>query len=326
MTGREIIKKTIEFDSPERIGLVLDQKYCSDIGFCSMNPHVDNRPSNTYDEWGAYWENIGLCNLGEVKEPALKSWDDFDNLKIPDVLEEKRWGKLPEIIKKWREQNVFLIGNGMSLYERPHFLRSLEGLWTDIYTNPDELEKLLDLMVDINLKAIKKYSDLDYDGYMFCDDWGLQDRLMISPDKWREFWKPRYQKVYQECHRHGLKTFLHSCGYIIDILDDLIECGLDVIQMDQQQNMGLDLLQERFAGRITFWCPVDIQNVMINGSTDEIRSYCHELVEKLSTPKGGFIAKWYSDPIGAGHSEEAVKAMSEEFMKIAGLQTTNCEH
>jgi uroporphyrinogen decarboxylase len=86
--------------------------------------------------------------------------------------------------------------------------------------------------------------------------------------------------------------------------------------MDQQQNMGLDLLSKRFRGRITFWCPVDIQNMMCRGSLDDIRAYTHEMFSKLSTSAGGFIAGYYSDPVGSGHSPEAVKAMCEEFVKL----------
>ena len=96
----------------------------------------------------------------------------------------------------------------------------------------------------------------------------------------------------------------------------VIDCGLDVIQMDQQQNMGLDLLSERFAGRITFWCPVDIQNMMCQGSPEEIKAYAREMFEKLSTPAGGFIAGYYGDTVGAGHSKEAVEAEIEPFKSL----------
>ena len=112
-------------------------------------------------------------------------------------------------------------------------------------------------------------------------------------------------------------TFLHSCGYIVDILDDLIEIGLDVIQMDQQENMGLDLLGKRFGGRITFWCPVDIQNTMARGSLQEICAYCRKMVAALGRPAGGFIARWYGDPAAVGHTQEAIKAMGEEFLKLS---------
>ena len=100
--------------------------------------------------------------------------------------------------------------------------------------------------------------------------------------------------------------------------DDLIDAGLDVIQMDQQQNMGLEMLGQRFGGRITFFCPVDIQNLMINGTADQIRACCRKMARTLGRENGGFIAKMYGDPVGAGHTTQAVGAMCEEFLKMAG--------
>jgi hypothetical protein len=152
---------------------------------------------------------------------------------------------------------------------------------------------------------------------MWCDVWGLQNNLMIPPEAWHEIWRPRYERVYRAAHDAGLLTFLHSCGNITAILDDLIEIGLDVIQMDQQENMGLDNLGRRFGGRITFWSPVDIQATMAHGSLDEIRQYCHEMVNTLGRPEGGFMVRWYDDPAGAGHRGEAVAAMSEEFLNLS---------
>jgi uroporphyrinogen-III decarboxylase len=196
-------------------------------------------------------------------------------------------------------------------------VRGLDNVWIDIHEAPGELGRLLDVLVDMNLYAIERYSQAGADGYMFCDDWGLQDRLMISPKSWRELWKPRYARIYKAAHDAGLLTFLHSCGNIVDILDDFIEIGLDVIQMDQQENMGLDLLGERFGGRITFWCPVDIQRTMVYGTLEDIRAYCRRMVKTLGRPEGGFIAMWYSDPAGAGHRQEALDAMCDEFLKIS---------
>ena len=112
---------------------------------------------------------------------------------------------------------------------------------------------------------------------------------------------------------------MHSCGYIVDILDDLIEVGLDVIHMDQQENMGLALLGERFGGRLTFYAPVDIQHTMAHGTLDEIRAYCRDMVRLLGRPEGGFIPRWYSDPVGAGHRQEAIDSMSQEFLRLSHL-------
>jgi hypothetical protein len=267
------------------------------------------------DEWGAVWENIGVCQLGQVKKAPLASWDDIEALAIPDISEPRRWQQLEGA--RERAADKFLLASGISIYERVHFIRGLENTWMDIHSVPDRLGELIDILVGMNLYAIRRYAEAGADGYIFCDDWGLQKSLMIAPDAWRAIWKPRYARIYAAAHDAGMLTFLHSCGYIVDILDDLIEVGLDVIHMDQQENMGLALLSERFGGRITFFAPVDIQHTMVHGSLEDIRAYCRDMVRLLGRPQGGVIPRWYSDPAGAGHRQEAIDAMCQEFLRLS---------
>ena len=315
MTSKEIVLNTIRFKGAERIPFSLTEKYGSDFANIGMKPSPDARPGSGIDEWGCEWHNIGVSHLGEVKNFPIKQWSDWASLSIPNIEDPDRWKGLASARENAGDK--FLIGGGISLYERTHFVRGLENTWVDIHTAPEELGRLIDVLVDMNIYAIKRYAEAGADGYMWCDDWGLQSRLMISPESWRAIWKPRYRRVYEAAHDAGLLTFLHSCGDITEILDDFIEVGLDVIQMDQQENMGVELLGRRFAGRITFWCPVDIQGTMVRGSLDEIRASCRQLVEALGTPEGGFIATWYGDPAGAGHRQEAIDAMCEEFYLLS---------
>ncbi len=318
MTPKEIVKRTIKFQNPERVARSTGLPLGSDFESMWMSPSVDDRPNAknglSVDEWGAVWENIGVCTLGEVKEYPLKDWENFASLNIPDIESPHRWNDLSRQLANI-DKSKFIMGYGIALYERVHFIRGLENTWTDIYLEPDNLRKLIDILTDMNIKAIARYGAAGADGFMFCDDWGLQNKLMISPDKWREFWKPAYAKVYKAAHDAGMLTFLHSCGYILEIMDDLIDAGLDVIQLDQQLNMGLDKLHQ-YAGKITFWCPVDIQAVMPHSSADEIRAYCHSMFRALATPHGGFIAGYYSSPVSVGHSEAAIAAMYDEYLKL----------
>lgn len=316
MSPREVIRRAVHFQRPDRLPKDFPEPYGSDFYFVNMSPSPDARPPSGVDEWGAVWENIGVSNLGEVKEFPLKDWSQFDRLIIPDIRDPRRWASLEGL--RERAGDRFVLASGISIYERVHFIRGLENTWADIYLAPGRLRELLDILTEMNLVAIERYAAAGADGYIFADDWGLQNRLMISPAKWREIWKPYYARIYAAAHEAGLITFLHSCGYIVDILDDLIEIGLDVIQMDQQENMGLERLGRRFAGRITFYNPVDIQQTMAHGTLDEIRAYCRRMVRELGRlPDGGFIPKWYPDPAGAGHRREAIDAMCEEFLRIS---------
>lgn len=314
VTSREVVAQTIRFQSPSRLAYDFPQPYGSDFVWVGMSPSTDERPRSGVDEWGAVWANIGASILGEVKDFPLKDWSDYGQLHIPDIHEPRRW----EHMKAARQQagDKFLLGHGVSIYERLHFIRGLENTWIDIFESRDALCQLIDILVEHNLVAIEHYAAAGFDGLITGDDWGLQNRLMIAPATWRDIWKPRYARIYRAAHDAGLFTFLHSCGYIVDILDDLIEIGLDVVHMDQQENMGLELLGKRFGGRITFFAPVDIQKTMIYGTLDEIRVYCRQMAQYLGAYQGGFIPRWYTDPAGAGHRREAIDVMCQEFLSL----------
>jgi uroporphyrinogen decarboxylase len=315
LSPREIVRQAILFQGPPRLPYDLPEPYGSDFYWTGLSPSPDDRPSSGRDEWGAVWENKGFTHLGEVKKFPLLDWDDFEHFPIPDIRDPRRWKIVGGMREKAGER--FCLCSGISIYERVHFIRGLENTWVDIYAAPDRLGELLDILVEMNLYAIQRYAENGADGLILLDDWGLQDRLMISPRSWRALWKPRYARILGAARDAGLMTFLHSCGYIVDILDDLIEIGLQVIHMDQQENMGLENLGRRFGGRLTFFSPVDIQKTMVYGSLNEIRAYARSMARNLGTPVGGFIPRWYSDPQGAGHRPEALQAMCAEFLAIS---------
>lgn len=314
MNGRQCVTATLGFGKPDRLARALPPEWGNDFHWTGPDPSPDRRASSGTDEWGCVWENIRSSNLGEVKVHPLRSWDLFETMRVPDISEPRRWRVLADDVAK--AGGRFVVGGGVSLYERVHFLRGLENTWIDIYDAPDRLGALIDILADMNVAALGKYAEAGVDGLFFCDDWGLQDRLMIRPESWYRIWQPRYARVFGAARSRGIRTFLHSCGHVLDILPGLIDAGLDVIQLDQQENMGLDNLS-RYRGRITFFCPVDIQAVMPGGDPARIREYCHRLTDCLATPRGGFIAGYYGDPRAVGHSQEAIEAMCDEFGRIS---------
>lgn len=320
MTSRERVRRTIRFQQPDKLACDLSEElgFESDFFYEEMRPFPEDKPSNGIDEWGCRWSNIGQSTFGAVKDHPLKEWSELVGLEFPDVKELSRWRNVATARERAGER--YLVGYGIPLYDRIHYLRGLQNTWMDIYDNPDELTGLIMCLVEMNIEAIKNYAQHGYDGFYFWDDWGLQDRLMIAPDAWREFWKPAYRQVIEVAHQHDLDVFLHSCGQILDILPDLIEVGLDVIQQDQQLNMGLDSLS-RFAGKICFFNPADIQAVLARCAPDEVRRYTREMVRYLATPEGGFIAKYYMDWRGTGQTEGNVRAMCEEFAALRNVKS-----
>lgn len=317
MTSREIVIRAMNFQSPERVACDLPDPWGTDFVWVGLEPDPNWRPKvEGEDEWGCVWQKLpGDKTLGQVKIHPLEDYGALDNYRFPNYDLPARYEKIRVKIKENHEQKFVLAGIPLSLIHRLRYLRGDGPAWMDPYDHPQELSRLLDIMADIAVKAIRHLANTGVDGIISCDDWGFQDRPMVSPSIFREFFKPRYKRVYQVAHQFGMFTFLHSCGHIMELLDDFIESELDVIQMDQQENMGVENLSNRFGGRLCFWCPVDIQQTMIKGTLEDIRAYARHLIDSFGRFNGGFISKWYADPEAIGHTQERINAMAEAFVK-----------
>jgi len=324
MTSRERVVRAVRCAGPDRVPYDLPEPWGTDFCFPSRGqgaswvPAPDGRTERWTDEWGCVWSRLaGDTSKGQVVVHPLADYGALSSYRFPDFASPRRYEVARQSIPSAGDRFV-LAGVPVEFIHRLEYLRGHEAAWTDPYLEPDNLEYLLDRLADCAVDAIRNAAAIGCHGIISADDWGLQDRLMVKPEVFRRFWKPRYARVYAAAHEHGLLTFLHSCGHISEIIDDLIEAGLDVIQMDQQENMGLEYLGRRFGGRITFWCPVDIQQTMVHGSVEDVRNYARALIDTFGRFNGGFIAKWYPDPVSVKHAPEKIAAMAETFVEYGG--------
>ena len=326
MTGRELVRRAVLFEGPERIPRDLPAPWGTDFFRVDIGQDPNWRPrikteDRWEDEWGCIWQKLpGDKTMGQVVEHPLDNYAKLKDFPFPNYDIAERYQAIPEILKQNTDDKFVLATIPLSFAHRLHYLRGFSEAMMDPYVNPKELHELLDILTDIALQAVRRLAAFNIDGIMSYDDWGTEDRAFVSPSVFREFFKERYKKVYHLAHEHGILTFLHSCGHITELLEDFIEAELDVIQMDQQQNMGVENLASQFGGRLCFWCPVDIQKVMVSGDLEDIKRYARKLIEQFGRFNGGFIAKWYDSPEAAGHSWEKIVAMAEAFVEYGWYQ------
>lgn len=316
MNGRERVERALRFSGPDRIPVSLPPPYPNDILECWPDrPPLDTSKGPTRDEWGSLWASVSPGAIGEVVEPAIIEWDRCPHFRIPPVNDPEPYARSARAVAEDRGERYAVGVLPVSLFARAHHIRGLNNVLADFYLNPDRLAGLVDTMVALAVESVERYHAMGAHGVMMYDDWGLQGRLMIHPALWRQFYKERYARVWSRAHELGMTNWLHSCGKISDILEDMIEAGLDVVQMDQQVNMGVESLGQRFGGRLTFWCPVDIQMVMPTNDAAAIEGYVQRLIRAFGSRGGGFIGKWYPSPQAAGHSQEMIRLMCESFLK-----------
>ena len=148
---------------------------------------------------------------------------------------------------------------------------------------------MLQDLKDFTLHAIRAAKNSGVDGVYLADDWGMQDRLQISPDSWKSYFKPAYAEMIALAHELGMDVWMHSCGCIDSIVPDFIEIGLDVIGNLQTAAVDLKGLSEKYRGRITFFGGLDVQTNLTEGTPETIRQEVAELTELFQPSKGRFI-------------------------------------
>jgi uroporphyrinogen-III decarboxylase len=329
MTSRERVKKAVHFEGPDRIPHYLPDGKENDILWIWVPkppPIQDWTNVGDTDEmidcWGTKYQRAagGVLGRGEVLQPVLPDITKQAEYKIPDLhtqeaLDEVR-RQIEENAASDNPKYVLCVMPYSSLNEGTHNLMGIENMFLAYYEHPDKLKTFIGRLSALQAESIRILAELGCDGVMGYDDWGLQDSLMVGTPLIEEFFMPHYRGNWGLAHKLGMDVWLHSCGNIIDILPAFIEAGLNVIQQDQQENMGLEVLAKKFGGDLAFWCPVDIQKTMIEGTPEDVRNYAKRLIETLGAFNGGYISMAYSTPEDVNHSPENMSAMCAAFREF----------
>ena len=177
--------------------------------------------------------------------------------------------------------------------------------------------RILHDKIDVVLEQmIRGYAAAGADCIFFSEDWGTQSQLLIRPQLWYEEFFGRFQKLCAIAHQCGIKVFMHSCGQIGAIIPGLMKAGVDVLQFDQPDLHGIETIARyQQQGKITFWCPVDIQTTLQTRNEKIIRDKAREMLDKLWKGRGGFIAGYYLDNAAIGLDPKWQDYACQEFLK-----------
>jgi len=327
MTPREIITRNLTRDDPERIGFSFSGGRRNDFCGCGLGPSekfeerrwTEGNVEYHDDEWGNIWHRlVGLSLGGEIYKPALESWDMLDSLEMPDYDAPSRYEHARELFAA--EQEKFRIASVPGFpFAICRYLRRMEIYFQDLVLHRDKIDELHDRVTALLEKVIVGMAEVGADGITFCEDWGIQDRLLISPAQWNEIFKPLFGRLCGAAHDHGMYVLMHSCGYVWDIVEGLAESGVDAFQFDQPALQGIERLAEKLEQLgACLWSPVDIQKVMPTGDREYIESEAHRMVKLFGGEHGGFIAKNYGDLHGIGVEEEWDQWAYEAICEAAG--------
>ncbi|MCK5851155.1 MAG: hypothetical protein KAH23_09590 [Kiritimatiellae bacterium] len=282
-----------------------------------LNQHQD-KPYT--DPWGCVWETSDDGITGSVHGHPLLDWNRLASYTPPDP--EMTDGTYPvdwqsiEARVRHQKKNGELVCGGLPhghTFLRLQDIRGYENLIFDMMDEEWNLSKLIGMIEDFNCQFVLKWMKLEPDMMSFPEDLGMQVGPMLSPDCFRKFIKPVYQKLMKPARDSGCIVHMHSDGDIRTLVDDLIDGGVEVINLQDLVN-GIEWIADKFAGRTCIDLDIDRQSITARGTPKEIDSLIREEVTKLGSKAGGLMMLYGLYP---GVPIENVEALMNAMEKYA---------
>ncbi len=316
MNPKERVKISLSFEEPDRVPVSADyvpeikERLCQrvgpeeiDVGAVMGNDMVITthgfagsyylkEEPEYYDEWGCKWKYFRnpSGSYTEVIERPLENEKKLDSYKIPDPYNEKRYEPSRQIIEKYGKDYWIVGAIPCTIFEVSWGLRGLDKFMMDMLSNKDFAHTLMDKVMEFPLVVGKKLIELGVDMLWTGDDVGMQTGMMISLALWREYFKPRYAKLYSEFKKLNprIKIAYHSCGNCEAVLDEMHEIGLNVINPIQPGAMDPVHIKKRYGKKLALWGTLDEQNILPFGTLDEVKAEVKRLMKNCA-PGGGFV-------------------------------------
>jgi len=253
---------------------------------CSLNRQQKLDDGKSRDAYGVVWQYSPGEDIGTPLEWPIRRPEDLDSYAWPDFSRDEAYADIPARLAARRDRfSRYLIG--FSLYERAWAMRGMVEVLTEMIERPEFIERLLDGIVESNLVQIRRALTLGVDAVAFGDDYGTQTGLIMGPELWRRFIRPRLARMFAPVREAGKYVFLHSCGNVAEIFDDLLEIGLNCFNPFQPEVMDTAELQARYRNRLAFHGGMSVQQVLPRGTPEEVRRETQRLLE--SGREGGYI-------------------------------------
>jgi len=241
------------------------------------------------DEWGCEWHAAENGVVGEVKNPPLKEISNVRSLRAPhEILENADFSAIDELCDV--TDKFVLAWTTVRPFERMQFLMGSEQLFIELVNKSADLYYLRDTLHDFYMEELRLWGETAVDGISFMDDWGAQRSMLVSPDIWRDFFKPLYRDYCDIIKSKDKYVFFHSDGYIEPIYPDLIDIGIDAVN-SQLFCMDIEEIGRKYRGKITFWGEIDRQHILPFGTQTEVSDAVRRVKNALWMQEGGVIAQ-----------------------------------
>lgn len=247
--------------------------------------------------WGIRYRKVdyGMGIYYEPVNPPLadaKTIEDLDNYRWPRA-DWFDFSEMRETAKRIRQKRV--VGAGyMAIFYLHNLLRGFKKSLLDPVLRPEFTHYLLDRITEsLYEQHLRMFEACDglIDVTQVTDDFGTQTGPMISLKVFREFYRPRMQKLIDLAKSFGLKVFHHDDGAIRMFIPDLVEMGIDILNPVQWTCPGMNLeeLKKEFGKQLCFHGAIDNQRILSFATPEQVRAEVRRCIDILASDGTGYI-------------------------------------
>ncbi|MCL4296992.1 MAG: hypothetical protein KJ077_14740 [Anaerolineae bacterium] len=223
---------------------------------------------------------LAELDLGDARDPkwlAHSDWNpDFAGVNIQEAV--ARHGDRRAIIA-----HIWGIVEGTSTF------LGIENCWANLGLQPDLMMAWFDRYADWLGDLVESCIDAGVDIITLSDDWGSNNNMLFSPRMWRRMIKPYAARVVERARGRGVPVNLHSDGYILNIMDDLIEMGYNMLHPVQESaGMEPQLIKEKYGDKLVVYGSLDVVDGLYKYEGEALDDYITKRFE-IYAPGGGFI-------------------------------------
>ncbi len=248
------------------------------------------------DEWVIVWHSteyrtpFGVGHYTEICGHPLADEAAVVSYKVPDPHRPELYRDTANLLARFGKEYWIVGATVTTIFEAAWALRGLETLLMDMLADPELADAILDIPFNYHLTAAKRLAEMGVDMIWTGDDVGTQNGMLMSPDMWRRFLKPRMARFISEVKaiKPDIKIAYHSDGNVQAIIPELIEIGLDVLNPVQPASMNPATLKRQYGDRLCFWGSMDEQHTLPFGSPEDVRREVRLRLETLGA-KGGLV-------------------------------------
>lgn len=274
------------------------------------------------DDFGCEWRTAMDGIVGSVHVHPLEDLSRYPTYRFPDPehstgLGPIDWQAFEREVAQQKARGEMTYGDLRHghTFQQLCDIRGYMNTLMDLSDEEPEVLELLDRLCQFNLAQIHHFLKADVDIVRIPEDLGMQIGPMISPALFRQYIKPLYQRMLEPVRRAGKIIHMHSDGDIRTLVDDIIEGGVDVINLQDLVN-GVDWIGNKFRGKTCVDLDIDRQKITPFGTPAEIDAHIRNCIETVGCKDGGLMMIYGLYP---GVPLENVKALMDAMTRYAGF-------